>query len=203
MSCLRRATLSGRSAEAVKARSVLLIQNRLERSANLSAELCYNFKYMEKNDHGHGQGWSERQIGVYHRFGGNVKAVMVLLHANTATKAHSRLQQVFSDGQYQQQSSTSPLLLHALILSSYLDNWRPNLQQLGAWCLSKVSREPLTLWRLHKRGADLPPGEPVPDCWAETSISLFPRAPGAQRSRIQATAGVRNTTLVSGRSPGH
>ncbi|KAK3047705.1 hypothetical protein LTR09_010963 [Extremus antarcticus] len=95
---------------------------------------------MEKNDHGHGQGWSERQIGVYHRFGGNVKAVMVLLHANTATKAHSRLQQVFSDGQYQQQSSTSPLLLHALILSSYLDNWRPNLQQLGAWCLSKENQ---------------------------------------------------------------
>ena len=100
---------------------------------------------MEKNDHSQGQDWSERQIGVYHKFGGQSKAVMVLLHANTNTKAHRRLQQVFSNGQYRETSRTSPFLLHALILSSYLDNWRSYLQQMGAWCLAKVLLYPLNL----------------------------------------------------------
>ena len=95
---------------------------------------------MEKNDHLHGQKWSERQIGVYDRFGGDSKAVMILLHANVSTKAHGRLQQAFSNGQYQQRTRTSPLLLHVLILSSYLDNWRLYLQHLGDWCLAKVMR---------------------------------------------------------------
>jgi hypothetical protein len=107
-------------------------------SADARTELCYNLKYMEKNDHGHGQKWSERQIGVYHRFGGNKMSVMVLLHANPSTKAHGRLQRAFAEGSYQQDTTTSPLSLHTLVLSSYLGNWRQYLQELGEWCLLKV-----------------------------------------------------------------
>lgn len=114
------------------------LQVSLSIVTDISAELCYSFKYIERNNHTQGQAWSERQIGVYHRFGTKGKAVMLLLHASTDTKALRRLRQVFANGQYSEQSETTAFLLHVLVLSSYLDNWRAYLQELGAWCLKKV-----------------------------------------------------------------
>jgi len=106
------------------------------------AELCYQMKYMERNDHGHGQKWSERQVGVYHRFGAGNEAIAILIHAGPSTKAHSRIQKAFAEGMQSNRELTNPLLLHVLVLSSYLDNWRIYLQELGRWCLKKARQPP-------------------------------------------------------------
>ena len=63
---------------------------------------------------------------------------MVVLHPSPSSKGHTRLQEIFKQGHYQTRTATSPLTLHTLMLSTYLDNWRCYLRELGAWCLRKV-----------------------------------------------------------------
>lgn len=71
---------------------------------------------------------------------------MILLHAQLASKAQRRLEDVFSNGHWNYDSSTSPLRLHMLILSSYVDNWRWYMDELGSTCLRLVS------FRMQKAG---------------------------------------------------
>lgn len=64
---------------------------------------------------------------------------MILLHAHLSSKAQGRLEDAFSDGKYNQDSLTSPLRLHLLILSSYVNNWRWFMHELGSTYLQLVS----------------------------------------------------------------
>jgi hypothetical protein len=63
---------------------------------------------------------------------------MILLHASPTTRVQKRLEEVFAEGQYQKKSATSPLLLHVLIFSQYLDEWRWYMDDLGTTCLRLV-----------------------------------------------------------------
>lgn len=104
-------------------------------------DICYQLRYVEYNDHAQGDQWSERQIGVYHSFSSasSTSGIMVLLHAQISSKAQRRLEDAFSDGKYNQDSLISPLRLHLLILSSYVNNWRWYMDELGSTCLRLVS----------------------------------------------------------------
>ena len=119
--------------------SILLLVKSLI-AGNIFLEICYQLRYVEYNDHAQGGPWSERQIGVYHSFSSapNTKGVMILLHAQLTSKAQGRLEDAFSEGRYNQNSLTSPLRLHLLILSSYIDNWRWYMNELGSTCLRLV-----------------------------------------------------------------
>lgn len=97
---------------------------------------------MEPNDHAQGEKWSERQIGVYHRFSlaPNTKDIMILLHPMLESKAQKRLDNMFSEGKYNGTSITNPLRLHLLIFSIYMDNWRWYMDELGLACLRLVRK---------------------------------------------------------------
>lgn len=89
-----------------------------------SLEICYSLRYLERNDHKQGARWSERQVGVYHRFGKNEKATMILLHASPETMLQKRLEALFPSQQSTNDHLAHPLMLHVLVLDTYMNNWR-------------------------------------------------------------------------------
>jgi hypothetical protein len=104
------------------------------------SEICYQFRYVERNDHKQGRKWSERQIGVYHSFATARKepGVMILLNAMHKSRAELRFERVFRAGDYHDKSPTSPLRLHLLIFSTYINEWRWYMDDLGKQCLEIV-----------------------------------------------------------------
>lgn len=78
---------------------------------------------MEKNKRLHGDPWSLRQTGVYHKCTGVTESSLtnlwILLHPSPRTKLHKRLEMTSVSN-----LETDPLRLHLLIFSSYMDNWR-------------------------------------------------------------------------------
>lgn len=100
-------------------------------------EICYQLRYMEPNNHTQGETWSERQIGVYHKFSlaPKAKGLMILLHAMLDSKAQKRLDEIFSAGRYNTNLNSTPLRLHVLIFTTYMDNWRWYMDDLGELCL--------------------------------------------------------------------
>ena len=108
----------------------------------LSLEICYQLRYVERNDHKQGRKWSERQIGVYHKFSEarQEPGIMILLHAMQNSRAQVRLEKAFRSGYYHENSPASPLRLHLLIFSTYIDEWRWYMDDLGKHCLDIVIR---------------------------------------------------------------
>lgn len=67
---------------------------------------------------------------------------MVLLHASENTELQRRIEGIFCDGQLKEtEKAKRPLLLHVLLISTYLDNWRWALQDYGQRCMQKVRTE--------------------------------------------------------------
>lgn len=97
---------------------------------------------MEPNDHAQGEKWSERQIGVYHKFSlaPKVKGVMILLHAMLDSMAQKRFDETFLAGRYHNKLNSTPLRLHVLIFTTYMDNWRWYMDDLGELCLRLVRK---------------------------------------------------------------
>ena len=105
--------------------------------ANGQCELVYQIRYMERNEHKQGTKWSERQIGVYHRFSmaQTEPALMILLHAKHGSRVQKRLENAFEAGAYREDTAASPMGLHVLILSTYMEEWRWYMDSLGKQCL--------------------------------------------------------------------
>ena len=106
----------------------------------MNIEICYQLKYIEKNDHKQGARWSERQVGVYHRFGKGEKAILILLHTSPSTELQRRIENLFPNEKSSIKELLPPLVLHVLILSTYLDNWRWALQDYAQRCTQKVRK---------------------------------------------------------------
>jgi hypothetical protein len=111
--------------------------------ANLSVAICYQHRYVEPNNHKQGQKWSERQIGVYHELSIDpaVADVLILLHAMPESGLHRRI--VESCGNqpglcYGKQKAATGLYLHVLIISTYINNWRWFLDDIGTSCANFV-----------------------------------------------------------------
>ena len=101
-------------------------------------EICYTLRYMVNKASKHIPNWTERQLGIYHRFGSSTKAVMMLLQTGLGTDLESRLNDILKNEQSARDSLADPLLLHLKVLSTYLDNWRSYLQTPARYCRAKV-----------------------------------------------------------------
>lgn len=116
--------------------------------------LCYQLRYVELNHRGRSNRWSERQVGVYHqlRDGENT---LILLHATPNSRLQSRIMSA-SDVQLAKtckQSRRGPVDIHILVFSTYLDEWRWYLDDIGATCKDLVSDERAgLLWCFAKPG---------------------------------------------------
>ena len=105
--------------------------------------ICYQFRYIERNDHKQGSRWSERQIGVYHEMSSHSdnSGVMILLHAMPGSKVQRRISKELADGTERGGNAQRlrPFEMHLLIFSSYLDEWRWYLDEIGTTCREMVS----------------------------------------------------------------
>lgn len=108
-----------------------------------STVICYQFRYIERNDHKQGCRWSERQIGVYHEIFSHSdnSGVMILLHAMPGSKIQRRISKELADGTERGGNAQRlrPFQMHLLIFSSYLDEWRWYLDEIGTTCREMVS----------------------------------------------------------------
>ena len=94
---------------------------------------------MERNGRLHGNPWSIRQTGVYHRYSPlENSSVWLLLHPLANSIAQKRLNDCYSRPHCG--LNINPLRIHILLLSSYLDNWRWYLKDLGNTFLKIVSK---------------------------------------------------------------
>ncbi|KAK5443322.1 hypothetical protein LTS15_010857 [Exophiala xenobiotica] len=94
------------------------------RLSETAYQICYSLRYIERNDHKQGARWSERQVGVYHRFGMNEEATMILLHASPETTLQKRIEALFPNRTSTNDHLARPLMLHVLVLDTYMNNWR-------------------------------------------------------------------------------
>ncbi|KAF8244930.1 hypothetical protein K440DRAFT_557560, partial [Wilcoxina mikolae CBS 423.85] len=97
-----------------------------------AADTCYLLRYVEKNGRSwNSNPWSIRRTGVYHRYCPDTQSnVFIFLHPKEQTKLQERIHSLCT----QDESSmpwANPMRLHLLLLSSYLDNWRWYLSDLG------------------------------------------------------------------------
>lgn len=104
--------------------------------------LCYQLRYVELNNRGRSNRWSERQVGVYHQLC-NGENTLILLHATPNSRLQSRIMSA-SDVQLEntcKQPRRGPVDIHILVFSTYLDEWRWYLDDIGATCKDLVSDE--------------------------------------------------------------
>lgn len=95
-------------------------------------DLSYQFKYAERNNHRQGNPWSIRQTGVYHHHSASTDSnLFILLHPNPSSKLQSRIEAAVGFPSTASAINENPLKLHTLVLSSYFDNWRWYLKELG------------------------------------------------------------------------
>ncbi|KUJ18809.1 uncharacterized protein LY89DRAFT_780813 [Mollisia scopiformis] len=100
----------------------------------MSYETSYQLRYVERNERAHGDPWSVRQTGVYHKISGvgttGLTNMWMLLHPMPNSKAYRRLQESTSEDDAGEAVDADPLRLHLLVFSSYIDNWRLYLHDM-------------------------------------------------------------------------
>lgn len=107
---------------------------------NETIVICYQLRYVEDNHREHGSRWSERQVGLYHQVQGTAN-VLLLLHAKPDSKLRSRIHNSADTIPNDDCSNPSknPLSVHVMILTTYIDEWRWYLDDIGTKCGDFVS----------------------------------------------------------------
>ena len=93
-------------------------------------ELCYNIRYVEKPDGKLGKKWSLRQAGIYHQIDPETRRsswILLQPSENLRKRLHENLNYRQSN---QQDRDASPMLLHALFLSTLAYNWVDYIEDL-------------------------------------------------------------------------
>ncbi|KAF1349799.1 hypothetical protein BDV97DRAFT_175555 [Delphinella strobiligena] len=106
--------------------------NSLSKSGDGSYNVCYTLVYMEPNGRRAPKDpFSQRQTGVFHRYKpGDKSNFVILLHPMENSRAQQRLESL-SERERGNRASQSPLDIHMLVLSSYLNNWRAYIESLA------------------------------------------------------------------------
>lgn len=88
-------------------------------------EICYNIKYVEKNERLENDPWSVRQTCVYQKFEYSKKSSTWIL-VQPSEKVQSRLPEVFKARTTEdiENSVHNPLDVHLVFLSAAAENWR-------------------------------------------------------------------------------
>jgi len=101
--------------------------------------LLYKLNFVEQNWRTSHDPWSFRHVGVYHQHLAGFD-LFILLHCQPASELPAKLDSLVEDmsspedsvGTLRRDLCTHPEMLHNLVLSCYLDNWRSYLRYLGA-----------------------------------------------------------------------
>ena len=91
----------------------------------------YTYKYVERNGRSQGNNWSIRQTIVYHQRAADGMAIWIILHPKSRSVFQGRLFKAFSDMQTAVEIHSDPEILHVMLISSYIENWRWYLSQLS------------------------------------------------------------------------
>jgi hypothetical protein len=94
---------------------------------SLDKDIFYQLRYPERNGRKHGDPWSLRQTGVYHRYSMPASGIgqnfCLLLHPMQDSKAQKRISSAAASGMTATTIGLDPLRLHVMIISSYVHNW--------------------------------------------------------------------------------
>jgi hypothetical protein len=106
-------------------------------------ELAYVLKYPEQKRplSSGSESWVIRQIGVYQqRSAVTGKSVWILLHSNPKTPTVKYVAELMNDHNGLAAAQNYPEVLHLLLFSCYLNNWRNYMAFYEAELLEKVLR---------------------------------------------------------------
>ncbi|KAI8629047.1 hypothetical protein F5Y19DRAFT_88008 [Xylariaceae sp. FL1651] len=103
-----------------------------------SYTLLYKLNYIEKNHRSGPVAWSFRHVGVYHHHTPD-RDDIILLHCSPTSALNVRLLSMLSESEAEgnqpgtgfQMIHRDPRVIHELVLSCYVDNWRPYIRHLG------------------------------------------------------------------------
>ena len=117
--------------------AIITISDRLTKDYEL-AETMYTLKYVEKNGRAQGNIWSIRQTIVYHKHAVDGNDSWILLHPKEGSVFQKRLATALSDIGRAEEIQSDPAVVHLMLFSSYLENWRWYLAQLSETFLNSV-----------------------------------------------------------------
>ncbi|KAI9737189.1 MAG: hypothetical protein M1834_000782 [Cirrosporium novae-zelandiae] len=106
-------------------------------------EIAYLFKYPEQNQYPEEDGdpWSIRQTGVYHQLDTKaMKNIWIIIHPKKDAAARMQLDNCLKSPSESIEISRHPFLVHILLISTYVDNWR--------WYMAYYEEKLLILVRL-------------------------------------------------------
>jgi hypothetical protein len=108
----------------------------------ITLEICYQFKYPERNNATRGFPWSMRNTEVYNSLSTTErgKCFWLILHPMNAAEAQLRIETEIAGHERGQRLEANPVYLHLLLLTTYIDNWRDFLSYLGEIYQDKVRR---------------------------------------------------------------
>lgn len=93
--------------------------------ADYHLETCYVYKYAELKDGNYEYPWVVRQTGVYHQYDNKLnRSVWVIVSPMQKSQAAKRIKQCLESKTTRIQIIARPLLLHSVLISANLSNWR-------------------------------------------------------------------------------
>jgi oligoribonuclease (3'-5' exoribonuclease) len=97
-----------------------------ELSTDAALDICYLFKYVEKSKQSCRKNpWSIRQTGVYHKYNEHTKqSLWIVLSPTSDSAAQQRIVEYVQNASNRRKLIANSILLHTLLLSSYISNWR-------------------------------------------------------------------------------
>ena len=120
----------------------LLVRSTKHRGSYItknSSEVCYNVRYMERNERNRGSSWSLRQTGVYQRYD-TIKKSSVWILLQPSDYMRRRLSETLKqDCNFHDDNSIGPLHLHGLFLSASERNWSDYIEHTQREIESLVS----------------------------------------------------------------
>ena len=101
----------------------------------------YRLLYIEKNGRRAPRDrWSVRQTGIFHNVRLNQQDnCYILIHPMINSAVENRLDGLLTQPNAAQLFDQNPLMIHVLILSSYLENWQPYMETISQTYKSLVS----------------------------------------------------------------
>ena len=94
-------------------------------------ETMYLYKYAERNQRPNKNPWSIRQTVLYQQVSKDGFHIWIVLHPKINSAFYTRLRDSLLQVESLKALYQNPWNLHLLLISSYTDNWRWHLDQLG------------------------------------------------------------------------
>jgi heme/copper-type cytochrome/quinol oxidase subunit 1 len=111
-----------------------------------SQELGWVYKYSEKKAVKSGNPWRIRHTGIYHVHDRErSKTTLIILNPSPAAHFALHLRNILQQAQARAMIVASPMLIHAMLISSHLSSWREYLEHHETLLLDLVKFSPREL----------------------------------------------------------